>query len=78
MTMKKIIKNVPICVTLRSGELFLHTIQEAELTNDAILPTITRTDKKRIITDLEQEYDEKILSIDIDWCRMNVSYIDVL
>ena len=78
MILAKKLKNVPICAMFGSGKMLLQTIPELELTDNVISPDITDADKKRIAKVLEREYNEEILSVDIDWSNMQVQGIDVL
>lgn len=71
-------KNVPVCIILDSGKMYLRTVPEAALTKDVFSPDITEEDKKRFADSLAKEYEERITSFSIDWSRMNVVEIDLL
>lgn len=71
-------KNVPVCIILNSGKLYLRTVPELEIDKNMICPDITIRDMEKLRKELSKEYNEEISSISIDWDRMNVIGIDIL
>lgn len=72
-------KNVPICVYLKSDKIVLSTFPEAELiTKDVFSVDIVEEEKKRIAAALAGEFpDDEILSIDLDMYRMEQYIVEI-